>query len=117
MVITDDPNHVSPAVLLDEQVHSIHLDSEHSAWQFVERLVWAVGDAEHTERLPAGQRAATALRAPTAERVAAALHAASTERVAQAARAHPRRVHERAGQQPARPRQGARRGQARPVHA
>lgn len=36
-------------VVLDEQVSSVHLDSEHSAWQFVERLGWAIGDAEDAE--------------------------------------------------------------------
>ena len=38
------------AVLLDEQVHSIHLDTEHSAGQFIQRLGWAISDAEDVER-------------------------------------------------------------------
>jgi len=49
MVITDDGP--APSVmLLDEQVSSIHLDSEHAARQFIERLGWAISDAEDAER-------------------------------------------------------------------
>ncbi len=52
MVINnEDSGH--PSVLLDEQVSSVHLDSEHSAWQFVERLAWAIGDAEAASAVPA----------------------------------------------------------------
>jgi hypothetical protein len=39
-------------VLLDETVASLHLASEHSAKQFVERLGWAISDAEERERAP-----------------------------------------------------------------
>ncbi|HTQ67908.1 MAG TPA: hypothetical protein VMI13_04395 [Solirubrobacteraceae bacterium] len=44
------------AVLLDEQVHSIHLDTEHSAGQFIQRLGWAINDAEEVERSRAVSR-------------------------------------------------------------
>jgi hypothetical protein len=37
-------------VLLDEHVHSVHLSTDHAAAQLVERLAWAVGDAETAER-------------------------------------------------------------------
>jgi hypothetical protein len=37
-------------VLLDEQVSSIHLCDEHAAEQLIERLAWAVTDAEDAER-------------------------------------------------------------------
>jgi len=37
------------AVLLDEQVHAVHLSTEHSAKQFIERLGWAITDAESVE--------------------------------------------------------------------
>lgn len=37
-------------VLLSEYVDSVHLDSDHSAMQFVERLGWAISDAEALER-------------------------------------------------------------------
>jgi len=36
-------------VLLDEQVRSVHLSTGHAAAQLVERLAWAVGDAESAE--------------------------------------------------------------------
>lgn len=37
-------------VLLDERVSSIHLCDEHAAEQLIERLAWAVNDAEDAER-------------------------------------------------------------------
>ena len=37
------------AVLLDEEVRSIHLESGHAAAQLIERLAWAILDAEETE--------------------------------------------------------------------
>jgi hypothetical protein len=37
-------------VLLDERVSSIHLCDEHAAEQLIERLAWAVTDAEDAER-------------------------------------------------------------------
>jgi hypothetical protein len=53
IIVTTDP--VSPehsdetAVLLDEHVHSVHLSTNHAAAQLVERLAWAVSDAERAE--------------------------------------------------------------------
>jgi hypothetical protein len=38
-----------PLHLLDEQVHSVHLSSSHAAAQLVERLAWAISDAEDAE--------------------------------------------------------------------
>jgi hypothetical protein len=37
-------------VLLDERVASIHLSDGHAAEQLIERLAWAVTDAEEAER-------------------------------------------------------------------
>jgi hypothetical protein len=37
-------------VLLDESVDSVHLDTEHAAMQLMQRIAWAVIDAEHAER-------------------------------------------------------------------
>jgi hypothetical protein len=37
-------------VLLDERVHSVHLSTDHAAAQLVERLAWAISDAESAER-------------------------------------------------------------------
>jgi hypothetical protein len=39
-------------VLLDERVTSIHLSDGHAAEQLIERLAWAVTDAEAAERRP-----------------------------------------------------------------
>ncbi len=53
-----------PTVLLDEQVRSIHLDTGHAAAQLVERLAWAIVDAEHAET-PADQPAPVRARLAT----------------------------------------------------
>jgi hypothetical protein len=44
-------------VLMDERVDSVHLSTKHAATQLVERLTWAVRDAEAT--VPASRLAAT----------------------------------------------------------
>ncbi|HWX98255.1 MAG TPA: hypothetical protein VNZ01_15535 [Solirubrobacteraceae bacterium] len=51
IVTTDLPSqpHDGP-VLLDERVHSVHLSTDHAAAQLVERLAWAIRDAETAER-------------------------------------------------------------------
>jgi hypothetical protein len=52
IIVTTDQS-VLPAdapVLLDEQVHSVHLSTGHAATQLVQRLAWAIGDAEDVER-------------------------------------------------------------------
>jgi hypothetical protein len=36
-------------VLLDEQVNSVHLCDDHAAEQLIERLAWAVTDADDAE--------------------------------------------------------------------
>jgi hypothetical protein len=38
-------------VLLDEQVDSVHLSTNHAAAQLMERLAWAVRDAETSQPL------------------------------------------------------------------
>jgi hypothetical protein len=50
IIVTTDPtpNHAAP-VLMDESVYSIHLDNEHHAAQLIERLGWAINDAEDTQ--------------------------------------------------------------------
>jgi hypothetical protein len=51
IVITEDRKpDVEESVLFDEQVHSIHLDTDHSAGQFIQRLGWAISDAEEVEQ-------------------------------------------------------------------
>ncbi len=50
IVTTDPTTHHAAPVLLDESVYSIHLDNEHNAAQLIERLGWAITDAENTQR-------------------------------------------------------------------
>jgi hypothetical protein len=54
ITVTTDPTsqHVAP-VLLDESVYSLHLSDGHAAAQLIERLGWAITDAENTERAEA----------------------------------------------------------------
>ena len=51
IIVTTDPSQLSAdvPVLLDEQVHSVHLSTGHAASQLVERIAWAISDAEHVE--------------------------------------------------------------------
>jgi len=51
IVTTDPTDRRNAPVLLDEHVCSLHLADDHSAAQLVERLGWAITDAEHTERV------------------------------------------------------------------
>lgn len=58
IIVTADPDadHGARAprgesqVLLDERITSLHLQDGHAAGQLVERLTWAVTDAEQAER-------------------------------------------------------------------
>jgi hypothetical protein len=57
IVTTDQPGHAAHddgPVLLEERVYAVHLATDHAASQLMERLAWAVGDAESAER---GRRA------------------------------------------------------------
>jgi hypothetical protein len=51
IIVTTDPTEQRDTpVLLEERVYSAHLDSDHSAAQLIERLGWAITDAEDTQR-------------------------------------------------------------------
>ena len=52
IIVTTDPSQRrdDAPVLLDEQVHSVHLSSGLAAAQLIERIAWAVSDAEQAER-------------------------------------------------------------------
>ncbi len=58
IIVTTDPldrrdttsDQGETAVLLDERVYSVHLTDDHAAEQLIERLAWAVNDAEDTQR-------------------------------------------------------------------
>jgi hypothetical protein len=50
IIVTTDPTTDRAApVLLDEHVYSMHLDNEHNSAQLIERIGWAISDAEHTQ--------------------------------------------------------------------
>jgi hypothetical protein len=51
VIVTTDPASLPSEVpvLLDEQVHTVHLSSGHAAAQLVERIAWAITDAEKAE--------------------------------------------------------------------
>lgn len=46
VMVTDD---AGERVLLNEQIQRVHLDDEHSGRQVVERIAWAVSDAERSQ--------------------------------------------------------------------
>jgi hypothetical protein len=51
IIVTTDPTLPGDApVLLEESVSSVHLSTGHAAAQLVERLAWAIDDAEVAER-------------------------------------------------------------------
>jgi hypothetical protein len=47
---------IDAPVLMDEQVKPDHLADEHSSRQIIERMAWAVLDAEETSRKINGRR-------------------------------------------------------------
>jgi hypothetical protein len=49
IVTTDASERPDAPVLLEERVCSAHLASDHSAAQLIERLGWAITDAENTQ--------------------------------------------------------------------
>jgi hypothetical protein len=67
IIVMADPPSSNPTdetpVLLDEQVRSVHLSTGHAAAQLVERLAWAVSDAESAE-VARASRPARVRRAP-----------------------------------------------------
>jgi hypothetical protein len=48
IIVTTDlsPLPADTPVWLDEHVQSVHLNTDHAAAQFVERVAWAISDAE-----------------------------------------------------------------------
>jgi hypothetical protein len=53
IVTTDTRGSDEQRILLDEGVCPAHISDEHSASQLLERLGWAVTDAEHTPAVAA----------------------------------------------------------------
>jgi hypothetical protein len=56
MVIANQTSRFIGPILLDERVESLHLSNDHSTTQLIERLGWAVADAEDAERTERGRR-------------------------------------------------------------
>jgi hypothetical protein len=58
IIVTTDLSQVpdDALVLLDEHVQSVHVSTSHAAAQLVERLVWAISDAEDVEGTTAGRQ-------------------------------------------------------------
>jgi hypothetical protein len=59
IIVTTEASQLPPdaAVLLDEQVQSVHISTGHAAAQLVQRLAWAISDAEDAEHERPEQRA------------------------------------------------------------
>ncbi len=49
IVTTDASERPDAPVLLDERVYPVHLASDHAAAQLMERLSWAISDAENAK--------------------------------------------------------------------
>ena len=49
VIVTSDSADKDTSVTLDEQVRAVHVHNEHTSRQLLERLVWAVEDAEKAE--------------------------------------------------------------------
>jgi hypothetical protein len=58
IIVTTDPSPLSAnaRIWLDEHIQSVHLSTDHAAAQFVERLAWAISDAEDADAKPASHR-------------------------------------------------------------
>jgi hypothetical protein len=46
---TSAPAEQDTSILLDERVETVHLSTDHGAAQLVERIAWAISDAEEAE--------------------------------------------------------------------
>ncbi len=52
IIVTTDPTERGDApVLLEERVYPVHVATDHAAAQLIERLGWAIADAEKSERV------------------------------------------------------------------
>jgi hypothetical protein len=68
IVMADRVPRDAPAVLLDESVEPVHLATGHAAMQLIERLGWAISDAEDAERASARRRGESDRRSDGAKR-------------------------------------------------
>jgi hypothetical protein len=49
IIVTADPVDQDAPVMLDEQITAIHVSDKHASRQLMERVAWAVQDAERVE--------------------------------------------------------------------
>jgi hypothetical protein len=49
IIVTTDPLDQDAPVMLDERVATIHVCDQHASEQLLERLMWAIEDAERAE--------------------------------------------------------------------
>jgi hypothetical protein len=56
LVMTESPDQVPVEVMLNEHLAAGDLASDHFAAQLVERIAWALTDAEQAEQRPVDQR-------------------------------------------------------------
>ena len=52
IIVVSEPQDSETIVLLEERVVPAHLEDDHSAAQLVERLGWAIVDADQAEAAP-----------------------------------------------------------------
>jgi len=52
IIVTTDPPDPDQPVTLDEQVDTVHVDSDHASRQLLDRVIWAIHDAESVEKGP-----------------------------------------------------------------
>jgi hypothetical protein len=67
IVTPDQTGQQDAPVLLDESVYSVHLSTDHAARALIERLVWALDDAEVLERARSDADAPASRRGGVAE--------------------------------------------------
>jgi hypothetical protein len=65
LVTTEPIDKPDDGVMLDEHIATSDLASDHFAAQLIERIGWALVDAENTEYRPIGSRAPTMVTAAT----------------------------------------------------
>ena len=56
LITTEQADNPDALVMLDERIAASDLTSEHFAGHLVERIAWALADAESTEHEPAHRR-------------------------------------------------------------
>jgi hypothetical protein len=56
LITTEQSGEPDVLVMLDERIATSDLASDHFAGQLVQRIAWALADAEQTERKPADHR-------------------------------------------------------------